>query len=315
MRTTSVLFGGWGIWVMIVVALSVIWIIYLVFSQSKAAGKIPDGEENADLTGHRWDEEDGYVLEEYDNPLPKWWLWMFYLLITTAVLYLTLYPGFGLWRGLFGWSSVGQYREEVKQANASFEPIFEQYMSVPIEELSKNPVAIQTASNLFKTYCIQCHGSNAKGQVGFPNLTDKDWLYGGSPAEIQQTITNGRLGVMPARGGLSLEDIGGSEGIKDVANYVLSLSGSTHDVARAKRGEVVFKKVCFSCHGADGKGNKLIGAPNLTDKIWLHGSSEEAIIKVITNGVQNQMPAWKTFLGDARIHLLTAYVWGLSNNK
>lgn len=255
-------------------------------------------------SGHVWDEN----IREMNNPLPRWWVWMFILTIVFSLIYLALYPGAGSYAGKLGWSSAGQYEQEVATANKALEPLYAKFVAMKTEELAKNPEARAIGERLFMNNCAQCHGSDAKGSRGFPNLTDSDWLYGGNPEKIHETIAGGRIGMMPPMGAA----LGTEEDVKNVANYVLSLSGSSHDAARAGLGKEKFA-VCAACHGADGKGNQDIGAPNLSDKIWLHGAGEAAIIKRINEGKTNQMPAWEEKFTPAQLQVLAAYVWGLSN--
>lgn len=254
----------------------------------------------AELHGHVWDED----LQEYNNPLPRWWIWMFYLTIVFSFVYLAVYPGLGSFRGSFGWSSAGQFDKEVSEAKAKYDPIFEQYVRQDLAAVAADPKARQMGERLFLTYCAQCHGSDMRGAKGFPNLVDGDWLYGGEPAQIQLSIAEGRNGVMPAFAHL------GGEAIKDVASYVRSLSGLAADALRSERGKEVFQQNCVACHGPDAKGQIIMGAPNLTDPIWLYGSTEAAIVETVTKGRMNRMPAHKDFLGDAKVHLLAAYVLG-----
>ncbi len=255
-------------------------------------------------SGHVWDEN----IREMNNPLPRWWVWMFILTIVFSLIYLALYPGAGSYAGKLGWSSAGQYEQEVATANKALEPLYAKFVAMKTEDLAKNPEARAIGERLFMNNCAQCHGSDAKGSRGFPNLTDSDWLFGGSPEKIHETIAGGRMGMMPPMGAA----LGTEEDVKNVANYVLSLSGSSHDAARAGLGKEKFA-VCAACHGADGKGNQDIGAPNLSDKIWLHGAGEAAIIKRINEGKTNQMPAWEEKFTPAQLQVLAAYVWGLSN--
>ena len=297
--------GFWNIYVMGLVALSILFCVFILVSNMK-------GERNADgeakLHGHVWDE----TLAEYNNPLPRWWMYLFWLTIFFAIVYLVLYPGFGNNKGLYGWSSAqgegSQYAREMQKADETYGPIFAKYQTEDLKAVAADPEANAMGGRLFLTYCAQCHGSDARGANGFPNLTDNDWLYGGEPETIKTTVLGGRFGVMPALG-----PVLGGEGTKDVANYVRSLSGLAHDSLRAQRGKELFAQNCAACHGPDGKGSHAIGAPNLTDKTWLYGSSEATIIETVTKGRQNQMPAFKDFLGDAKVHLLAAYVYSLSN--
>jgi cytochrome c oxidase cbb3-type subunit 3 len=254
-------------------------------------------------TGHTWDED----LGEYNNPLPRWWIWLFYITIAFGLAYLVLYPGLGGYAGSYKWTSTGEYEAEVKEANAQYGPLFAKYAAQDLKQVAADPQARAIGQKLFLNYCAQCHASDAGGSKGFPNLTDRDWLYGGEPETIKTTILNGRNGIMPPLGAVL-----GEEGIKDVAHYVLSLSGLKSDPARAARGKEKFA-VCAACHGLDGKGNPQLGAPNLTDQVWLYGSSEATIIETITKGRNNVMPAHKDFLGEAKVHILAAYVYSLSN--
>jgi len=265
-------------------------------------------------TGHTWDED----LVELNHPLPRWWIWLFYITIAFSLAYLLVYPGLGSFAGSFRWTSKGEYEAEMKAADERYGPLYQKFASQDLRKLAADPEARALGQKLFLNNCAQCHGSDAAGGKGFPNLTDNDWLYGGDPETIKASIMNGRNGVMPALGA-SL----GPEGTLDAANYVLSLSGAKHDAARAARGKQTFTTVCAACHGADGRGNQQLGAPNLTDNIWLHGGSEAAIVETITKGHgtdslipgQSAMPAHKDSLGEAKVHILAAYVWGLSNSR
>jgi len=257
-----------------------------------------------ETTGHTWDED----LGEYNNPLPRWWMWLFYITIVFALGYLALYPGLGSYKGLLGWTEVGQLEQENAHAEARFGPIYDKFAKTDLVELAKNPDALAIGQKLFLNNCAQCHASDAGGSKGFPNLTDNDWLWGGDPATIEATITGGRTGVMPPWG-----PVLGEQGVKDVAHYVMSLSGLAHDSIRAARGQPLFMQNCVACHGPEGKGNPALGAPNLTDKTWLFGSGEPTIVETITKGRTGQMPAHKDLLSPAKIHLLAAYVYSLSH--
>jgi cytochrome c oxidase cbb3-type subunit 3 len=259
-----------------------------------------------DTSGHVWDED----IREMNNPLPRWWVWMFVITIIFSLFYLMAYPGAGSYAGKLGWTSANQYDKEVETANKALEPMYAKFAVMKIEDLSTNSEAKAIGERLFMNNCAQCHASDAKGSRGFPNLTDSDWIYGGSPEKIQETIIGGRIGMMPPIAAA----VGTAEDVKNVANYVLSLSGSMHDAGRAGLGKEKFT-VCAACHGPEGKGNQDVGAPNLTDNIWLHGAGEAAIIKRVNEGKVNQMPAWQTKFTPDQIRVLAAYVWGLSNNK
>ena len=295
-----------GFWDVYIGAISLVSIIACaVFLKMQSVRKSVE----ADTTGHVWDEN----LQEYNNPMPRWWAWLFYVTVVFALGYLALYPGLGSFQGLLGWSQIGQLQDETQAANAQFGPLYEKYEKLEVAEVAKNPEAMAIGQKLFLNYCAQCHASDAGGspgsgsRPGFPNLTDKDWLWGGTPEAIKLSITEGRRGVMPPFGPAL-----GAESARDVAHYVLSLSNSQHDAAGAGRGKEKFQQFCVACHGAEGKGNPALGAPDLTDGVWLHGQGEAAIVYQITNGRQNQMPAHKDLLSPAKIHLLTAYVHSLS---
>jgi cytochrome c oxidase cbb3-type subunit III len=263
--------------------------------------------EKAESMGHVWDED----LEELNNPLPGWWLKLFYITMVFGLIYLALFPGLGSFPGLLGWTSHGQYEREMDVADATYGPLFTRYREMSIPAVAADPEARKMGERLFVTYCAACHGSDARGARGFPNLRDNDWLHGGSPEQIEQTILYGRNGVMPAW----QDALGGKQGVADVVQYVLSLSGRNVDQAAAARGKVKFQTFCVACHGADGKGNQAIGAPNLTDNIWLYGGSEKAITETIAKGRNGKMPAQKDTLGEDKVHLLAAYVYSLSTGE
>ena len=294
----------WSVYIAILVALSIIGCGVLLWSQSKVQVTVPkDGK--VETTGHVYD-----GLEEFNNPMPRWWMWLFYITIVFAIIYLALYPGFGSFAGKLGWRSAGQYQEEVKLAEAGVGQMFEKYKATDLKALAADSKANAMGERLFLTYCAQCHGSDARGNKGFPNLADRDWLYGGEPETIKLSILNGRHGQMPPMGAA----VGSEKDIESVAHYVLSLSGSTHDSIKATAGREKFA-VCAACHGADGKGMTAMGAPNLTDKTWLYGGSVATIMETIRLGRNNVMPAFADFLGEAKVHLLAAYVWGLLNKQ
>jgi cytochrome c oxidase cbb3-type subunit 3 len=292
--------GFWSLYIAGITLVSVIGCAVFLTAQHK---KRAPGQA-VDTTGHQWDED----LAEYNNPLPKWWMWLFWITIVFALIYLVLYPGMGAFKGVLGWSSTGQYKTEQASAEATYGPVFQKYAAMDIEAIAGDPKAKVMGERMFLTYCSQCHGSDARGAPHFPNLADKDWLWGGEPQAILTTIMEGRTGMMPPMGAA----VGGPEGVKEVANYVLSLSGAPHDAKLAEAGKGKFA-ACAACHGPEAKGNPALGAPNLTDKIWLHGGSLAAISEQIDKGRTNVMPAHKEFLGPERSRILAAYVWGLSN--
>ena len=296
--------NGWSNYIALVSLVGIVWCIWLLFSQRKA--KVVHTADGAVAdTGHVWDGN----LRELNNPLPRWWMWMFLLSCIFGLVYLVLFPGLGSFPGVVGYSTDGALMSSMTEANDELKPVYAKYVKMDIEQVAADPKAREMGQRLFLNSCAQCHGSDAGGAKGFPNLTDGDWLYGGSPENIKTTLINGRMGVMPPFPQLD------SNQIVDVANYVRSLSGLPVDQAKAARGAEVFKANCVACHGADGKGNIALGAPNLTDKTWLYGGSEATIIETLTKGRMAMMPAQDKVLSPEKIHLLTAYVWGLSNNK
>jgi cytochrome c oxidase cbb3-type subunit 3 len=296
--------NGWSNYIALVSLVGIVWCIWLLFSQRKA--KVVHTADGAVAdTGHVWDGD----LRELNNPLPRWWMWMFLLSCIFALVYLVLFPGLGSFPGVVGYTTDGALMSSMTEANDELKPVYAKYVKMDIEQVAADPKAREMGQRLFLNSCAQCHGSDAGGAKGFPNLTDGDWLYGGSPENIKTTLINGRNGVMPAFGHLE------SSQIVDLANYVRSLSGLPADDAKVARGAELFKTNCAACHGADGKGNIAMGAPNLTDKTWLYGGSEATIIETLTKGRMAMMPSQDKVLSPEKIHLLTAYVWGLSNNK
>lgn len=293
-------FWHWWIIVLTLGGIAVMFWLVMGNSQDDRVG------ENAEPTGHVWDEN----LEEFNNPLPRWWLMMFYITLFFGLGYYALYPAMGKYEGMLGWTSKKQYDDQMAAAEANLAPLYDGYAKQSVEDLAKNEAALKTGERLFVNYCSVCHGSDARGAKGFPNLRDNDWLWGGSPDAIKHSISMGRSGNMPAW----KQPLGGDEGVDQVANYVLSLSGREHDAAKAEAGKTKFGTFCAACHGAAATGNPVLGAPNLTDNIWLYGGSPKAIAKTIADGRAGRMPAHKDFLGDSKNHLLTAYIYSLSNN-
>jgi cytochrome c oxidase cbb3-type subunit III len=255
-------------------------------------------------TGHVWDGD----LREMNNPLPRWWVYLFIITVIFGLAYGLLYPMFGTSQGQLGWSSQGQHAAEVKKVEAAIAPIYARFNDMPAPQLAGDAQAMAIGERLFMNYCAQCHGSDARGSKSFPNLTDSDWLWGGEPDAIKTSITAGRMGVMPPMAAA----VGTAQDVDNLAHYVLSLSKSPHDSVKATLGSSKFA-ACAACHGADGKGNTAMGAPNLTDDTWLHGWGAEAIVKIINEGKTNVMPAQNALLTESQIHVLSAYVWGLSN--
>ena len=290
----------WSIYVAGITAVSILACAILLWFSGKARAMTA----NDNTTGHVWDGD----LREMNNPLPRWWVGLFIITIIFGVLYLVLYPGMGSFAGTAKWSQQDQYDREVAKGNAEVAPLYAKFTAMPVEDVSRDPKAKAIGERLFMNNCSQCHGSDARGSKGFPNLTDNDWLHGGTPDKIKETLNLGRIGNMPPMAAA----LGTADDVKNVAQYVLSLSNSPHDSVRAQLGKEKFA-VCAACHGPDAKGMQAVGSANLTDNIWLHGFGEAAITAMINQGKVNQMPAQAGKLTDGQIHVLAAYVWGLSN--
>ncbi len=290
----------WSVYVAAISIVSIVACLLLLWFSGKAKAMTA----NDNTTGHVWDGD----LREMNNPLPRWWVWLFIITIVFALVYLALYPGLGNYAGKLGWSSTGQHRAEMEKGDKEVAPLYAKFGGMKPEDVVKDAQAMAIGERLFMNNCSQCHGSDARGSKGFPNLTDGDWLHGGTPEIIKETMTKGRIGNMPPMAAA----VGTPDDVKNVAHYVLSLSNSPHDSLKAALGKSKFV-ACAACHGMDGKGNPALGAPNLTDDIWLHGWGENAIVAMINNGKVNQMPAQADKLSESQIHVLASYVWGLSN--
>lgn len=299
--TSDFFSNGWSIFVAASTIAGLLLCLFLLIIASRRKVMANDNS-----TGHVWDED----LKELNNPLPRWWMGLFVLTVLFSGIYLALYPGLGSAAGTLKWSSTGQYEAEQAKARTALAAVYAPFNTMPVEELAKNGQAMGIGERLFAINCAGCHGSDAKGSKGFPNLTDGDWLYGDKHETLVETIGKGRNGVMPPMAAA----LGKPEDVRNVANYVLSLSGSAHNSIAAQLGRSKFG-VCAACHGMDGKGNQALGAPNLTDKIWLHGWGEDAIVAIINNGKNNMMPAHGERLSPEQIRVLAAYVWGLSRSS
>ena len=290
--------SGWSIFIAAATVGGLLACLWLLFVASK---RIPMADDNS--TGHVFDED----LVEMNNPLPRWWMVLFILTVVFSFAYVAVFPGLGSLPGQFGWTSQNQLQAEQQAADVTMATVYADFNNQAAPELSHNPRAMAIGERLFINNCAACHGSDARGSKGFPNLTDSDWLHGGSPEKIEESITLGRQGMMPALAAA----VGTPDDVHNLANYVLSLSGSAHNSLSASAGKPKFA-VCAACHGIDGRGNQALGAPNLTDKIWLHGWGEPAIVAMVTNGKTNVMPAQNGRLTTAQIHVLATYVWQLS---
>ena len=294
----------WSIFIIAVTVLSIVALFWLI-GKFKGGKKIVPGKDQ-DTTDHVWDED----LREYNNPLPGWWLNLFYITIVFGIVYLVMYPGLGSYAGLAGWSQTSQYENEMNNASEQYGPIYEKYRDQDLVSLAGDPEALAIGKRLYSAYCTTCHGSDAGGARGFPNLRDNDWLYGGEPENIKTTILDGRSGLMPPWKGLIPD-----ENISNVAEYVIGLSGRETDMVAANKGRQVYTQFCAVCHGADATGNQALGAPNLSDDYWLYGGSKKQIVESITLGRNGNMPPHKEFLGEAKAHLLAAYIYSLSQKK
>lgn len=291
----------WSWFIIAITVGGIVWLVYLLVATSKDSGS--HGDEGKP-TGHVWDGD----LQELNNPLPRWWLYMFYGTIAFSVIYLVLYPGLGSFKGVLNWSQEGQYLEEVDTANTKHAPLYNDFLEKDVATLAADSRAMKTGERLFVNYCSTCHGSDARGAKGFPNLRDNDWLYGGTPEAIKTSIKDGRKGLMPAWEA----SLGGEAGVSDVAQYVMELAGREVDRDASKRGEEKYKLFCASCHLPDGTGTPAIGAPNLSNNVWLYGGSPKAIKHSIAKGRSGNMPPHGEFLGKAKVHVLAAYIYSLS---
>ncbi|MBT8087257.1 MAG: cytochrome-c oxidase, cbb3-type subunit III [Gammaproteobacteria bacterium] len=281
--------------------LFVVWCIWLI---SWSARQGPKNVADEELVGHKWDGD----LEEWNNPAPKWWLYLYFITIAWAIGYLIAFPGLGNYAGALGWSQEGQYEAEMQAAAERYEPIYEEFAAMGFAELAKNQEANDLGASLYASYCTSCHGSDARGAKGYPNLTDDDWLWGDSEAAITATLKHGRNGIMP----VLAPAMGGEQGIRNMVRYVRSLSGLVQADAAAMSAQPLFVALCSACHMADGSGNQMVGGPNLTDDVWLYGSSEETVYETLVNGRNNVMPAHGELLGEDRTKILAAYVYSLS---
>jgi cytochrome c oxidase cbb3-type subunit 3 len=293
--------SGWSLFIALATLISLAaCLVLLVF----ASRRKPMAGDNS--TGHVFDED----LVEMNNPLPLWWVVLFVLTVLFSFVYVYAFPGLGASPGTLGWTSRGELEAEQAKVAAAMAKVYAEYAQQPAEALSRDVRAMAIGQRLFINNCSTCHGSDARGSKGFPNLTDGDWLHGGTPEKIEETITLGRIGMMPPMAAA----VGSASDVRDLANYVMSLSGDPHNAIAAAAGRKKFA-ACAACHGAEGKGNQAIGAPNLADKVWLHGWGEAAIVDMIDHGKTNVMPAQGGRLTPAQIHLLASYVWSLSQSR
>lgn len=294
----------WSLFI-IVITLGALLFCYLLLQWNSHGERTPDG--TVKTMGHVWDED----LEELNNPLPRWWLIMFYVTLVFAILYLVLYPGLGSATGFFNWSSTGQYEAEMARADARYGPIFDKFVQTPVETLAADADAVRVGSRLYSAYCTGCHGSDAAGNTGFPNLRDDYWQWGSTGDDIKHSILEGRTAAMPAWA----EPLGGDEGVANVTQHVMRLAGMPHDEAKAEAGAPQYKTFCAACHGDNGEGHKVPGAPRLNDDKWIYGANEASITTSIAMGRNGKMPPHRELLGESKSHVLAAYVYSLSREQ
>lgn len=287
----------WSMWIIILTSITIVGLVWILFANRKREQQPADK-----TTGHEYD-----GIQEYDNPLPAWWFYMFVITIVWGIGYLVLYPGMGNFPGILGWNQIDQHSREVASADEKFRAMRDRYLALPVEEIASDPVVRKMGNRMFGNNCAQCHGADAKGSYGFPNLTDSDWIYGGDPATIKATLVNGRQAAMPAWGSIL-----GDQGIAETTQYVLQLNGRDTDPELAEAGKKHYQTYCVACHGPDAKGNPALGAPNLANGIWLYGGTEEQISHSLRAGRNGVMPAFKDTLSEDKIHILAAYVYGLN---
>ena len=294
----------WNWFVIIVTCLFILGCLWLITWSTRQS---PDDVAENETLDHKWDDD----IQELNNPAPRWWLYLFYLTIIYGVGYLVAYPGLGHLKGILGWSQHGQYEMEMQAATQRYASIYSKYESMDVTALSEDAGALKLGKSLFANYCTTCHGSDGRGATSFPNLADNDWLYGGSVDDIVTSIKFGRGGVMPALGAA----LGGDQGIDNMVSYVRSLSGQAVEETTAQSAKPLFQAICGACHGADGSGNPLLGAPNLTDDIWLHGGSSDAIKETIVKGRMSTMPAHGELLGEQKTLIVAGFVYSLSHSE
>lgn len=294
--------AGFSAFIIIVTLANIVAALWLLWANTRARSAALDAPD----TGHVWDED----LMELNRPMPRWWLWLFVGTVVLGVGYLVLFPGLGRFPGLLDWTQAIRYRAEVEAAEARQAPFYRRYAALSLPQLAADPAALSTGRNLFALHCAGCHGSDGRGAPGFPNLTDDDWLYGGQPEAVLASIREGRIGVMPA-----WQAALGEAGVDDLVAYVRNLSGHSVDPEQATAGATRYAAFCVACHGPDGRGSTVLGAPNLTDDIWLYGGSDEDLRRTIAEGRQHAMPAHRSLLGEDRVRLLAAWVLQLANDR
>ncbi|WAC62103.1 cytochrome-c oxidase, cbb3-type subunit III [Pseudoxanthomonas sp. SL93] len=300
--------AAWTWFIIALVALNILGCVWLLWWTARRRPGDPAPED----TSHVWDGD----LTEYNKPLPRWWINLFYLTIVFAVGYLAWYGGLGAIPGYGKWSSAGEHAQQKARDDGRLEATFKPYAQQPLDTLAQDPKALALGRSIFNNTCATCHGSSAQGAVGYPNLRDDIWHWGGAPEQVLQTVLDGREGVMP-EWGTALTSMGGPDAVDYTIAYVNTLSNpeSLHNNFMASQGKALYNGLCVACHGVDGKGNQELGAPDLTDAYWLYGSSKESLRQTIMQGRHGVMPAHRELLGETRARLVAAYVWSLSHDK
>lgn len=301
--------AGWSWYVIALVVLNIVGCVWLLWW----TGRRKPGDPKPSDTSHVWDGD----LTEYNKPMPRWWINMFYITIVFGIGYLVWYPGLGAFAGVSNWTSAREHDADKALGDKKLEATFSRFHNQPIDEIAGDPQALKLGQSIFNNTCATCHGSSAQGAIGFPNLTDEVWHWGGSPDQVLASVLDGRQGVMPPWGDV-LTGMGGPESVDYVVSYVRALSGPDQTLSNdyfAMRGKTLYNGVCAACHGTDGKGNTDMGAPDLTDDYWLYGSSKASLRKTIIEGRHGVMPAQREALGEARARVVAAYVWSLSQRE
>jgi cytochrome c oxidase cbb3-type subunit 3 len=301
--------GAWSWYVIGLVVLNLVGCAWLLWWTAKRRPGDPKPED----TSHYWDGD----ITEYNKPLPKWWINLFWLTLLFGIGYLAWYPGMGNFAGYGKWTSKAEHAGDKALEDAKLEKAFARFKQQPINVLAADPAARELGRSIFNNTCAACHGSSAQGAIGYPNLADDIWHWGGTPENVLQTVLDGREGVMP-EWGVVLTGMGGENAVDYVVAYVRALGTKDQSLQNdymASQGRKLYEGVCVACHGIEGKGNQTMGAPDLTDGYWLYGNSKEALHQSIAKGRHGVMPAHRALLGETRSRLVAAYVWSLSNSR
>lgn len=295
----------WHWYIVIITVGTLIATIWFLLYSSRMKVPSTQDEDGAETTGHVWDED----LRELNNPLPRWWLGLFWITVVFSIVYLILYPGLGRYEGVLGWSQEKQYEQEMAQAREAFQQRFGHFDELPLVELAADDKAVEMGRNLYAHNCATCHGSDARGAQGYPNLTDDHWIWGGEASQIEHSVVQGRQAAMPAFG-----DALGEEGVRNTAVYVQKLAGEPVDETMAAAGRRHYQQLCVACHGPEGKGNPVLGAPDLTQGVYTYGGDIDSLRATIRNGRNGVMPAQKPLIGETRARLAAAYIYSLKSD-